>query len=829
MSIPLRATYRLQLRGGMDFDAAIAILPYLQRLGISHLYLSPIFAAARGSTHGYDTTDFNEIDPDLGGRAGFERLSTAASRHAMGIVLDIVPNHMAALPENPWWRDVLERGQSAHYAGHFDIDWRGPLTLPVLEGDFASALQAGEITLGVAADGVGLVMRAAGQEWPLTPQSYGLLPGDVFAKCAALAATPRADFHAAMQALIRRDGRALNAALADLSRDAALLHRLHAAQPWRLMPWRSARESLGYRRFFEVSGLVGTRVEAQHVFADIHRLVLELLHQGLIGGLRIDHIDGLADPAAYLRKLRQICGPDCWIIVEKILARGENLPLDWPVAGTTGYEFIAAMSDLLVPPDGAGVLDRGFRAIADAPDWHQARDQAKREIVTHNFHGELTRLCALLAPFTELPPARVRAGLVELIVALPVYRAYGDARGFDPASMQMLHAAALHAGADAQAVLAALAMPGAQESRLRFQQLSGPVMAKAVEDTVFYRHTAMLARNEVGDDPGHPPAGAAHVHRALSARRGLNATATHDTKRGEDARARLYALAEAPGDWLQAVARWRGWAGQGGIAPATEWLIYQSLAGIWPETHTPASLAQMEQRFLPYIVKSLREAKEHSRWEDVNTAYEDAACAYAARLLAPDNSRFQRDFTATLAPYIQAGVITALGQALIKLCAPGIPDIYQGSEAGDFSLVDPDNRRPVDFAALAQAPDPAPWPAPLAEIKPALIRRALGLRADSPAALAGGAYLPIMACGPQAGRIFAFMRDADGARVIAVAIIRGHGIGAGIGAIWQDTFLMLPGRFGPFTDVLSGAEFGSSAELPLSHILARYPVALLSA
>lgn len=810
MTIPLRATYRLQLRGGMDFDGVIAILPYLQRLGISHLYLSPIFAAVRGSTHGYDVTDFNVIDPALGGRAGFERLSMAVSRHAMGLVLDIVPNHMAAVPENPWWRDVLEQGRSAHHAGHFDIDWRGPLTLPVLKGDFATALQAGEITLARATDGAGLVMRAAGQDWPLTPQSHGLLPGDLAAQCAALASTSAGD------------------ALAALSRDAGLMHRLHAAQHWRLMPWRSARENLGYRRFFEISGLVGTRVEVPHVFADIHRLVLELLHQGHIAGLRIDHIDGLADPAAYLRKLRQLCGPDCWIIVEKILARGENLPSDWPVAGTTGYEFIAAMSDLLVPADGAAALDRGFRAMADAPEWHQARDRAKRDIVTHNFHGELTRLCAILAPFVEMPPGRLRAGLIALIVALPVYRAYGDARGFDAASMQMLHAAARNAGPAAQAVLAALALPDARDARLRFQQLSGPVMAKAVEDTVFYRHTAMLARNEVGDDPGHPPAGAAHVHHVLSARRAMNATATHDTKRGEDARARLYALAEAPGDWLGAVARWRDQAGQGGITSATEWLMYQSLAGIWPETFTPASLAQMEQRLLPYIVKSLREAKEHSRWDDVNTAYEDAACTYAARLLAPDNIGFHRDFTATLAPYVRAGAITALGQALIKFCAPGIPDIYQGSEAGDFSLVDPDNRRPVDFAALALVPDLPPWPAPLAAIKPALIARALGLRAGAPAAFSSGPYQPIMARGPQAGRIFAFMRGAERARVIAVAIMRGHGIGAGTGVLWQDTFLILPGRFGPFTDVLSGAQFGAAAELPLSRVLARYPVALLT-
>lgn len=857
--IPPIATYRLQFREGMTFDRAEQIVPYLARLGISHLYASPVFTATSGSTHGYDITDYNEIDPALGGLDGFARLSRALRDAGIGIMLDIVPNHMAASPENHWWRDVAEWGAQARHARHFDIDWSRRLTLPVLGEDFDDVLAAGEIAVSADAQGRGIVLAYHDHAYPLTPPSYALLAGadpanhllSELAATAARASPAHAlAFHHEMRTLLARPdaAAALGDDLARASQDHALVARLHAAQPWQFTNWRQGRHDLSYRRFFEVTGLVGTRVEDAAVFEDVHRLTLDLLHDGLIDGLRVDHVDGLTDPHAYLTRLRAAAGQDTWVVVEKILDADEDLPADWPVEGTTGYEFIASMSDLLLPASGAAALERAYASVAETPPIAQRRHVAKQRIVTHNFEGELTRLCGLLAPLVpDVPPDTLREALVALIVALPVYRTYGDAQGFSPQDRALLDDCAQRAAesTDHRAVTAlveALSMPQGREARARFQQLSGPAMAKAVEDTLFYRHNAMIAFNEVGCDPVHPPARTADVHDALAARQhlqpfGLNATSTHDTKRGEDARTRLYALAEAPDLWTAAVIRWRGWAERrvedGAPEPATEWAMYQALAGAWPDADDlpdAATLDGLRERFVEYLVKAMREAKLRTNWTDTDPEYEDAVCAYATALLSPRNARFVTDFHATLLPFIRAGRIGSLSQTLIKLTAPGVPDIYQGSEGGDFSLVDPDNRRPVDWDRLVQLLDMAGQVPPAPEAaKPLVIQRALAARAAQPDLFAKGDYLPLAVSGPRAEMVFAFMRRHGSAVAVTAVPIRPLALQRGNGAdgFWNGTTIALPVNASPLRSVLTGQGF-VTRDLPVSALFDALPVALLA-
>lgn len=829
--IPRIATYRVQFRGGMDFARAAALVPHLARLGASHLYASPVLAAAPGSTHGYDITDFNTVEPALGGEDGLRALSAALRRAGMGLMLDIVPNHMAAHPANAWWRDAAEWGARAAHARHFDIDWSRRLTLPFLGGSFDAALAAGDIALRRDPEGRGLVLAYHDHAYPLTPPSYRLLAGA--GRCGPLALVVQAAkaarcddaaaFHDAMRAVLDdpATAAALDAELARTTTDRARVSRLHDAQPWVFTDWRSARHDLSYRRFFEVTGLAGTRVEDPAVFDDAHRLVLRLLDEGVADGLRVDHVDGLTDPAAYLRRLRDAAGPDAWIVVEKILEGSETLPRTWPVEGTTGYEFIAAMSDLLLPARGSAAMEEAYGTVAETLPAAARRQTAKRRIVTHNLAGELDRVVGLLAQdaAADADAEALREALVALVVGLPVYRTYGDARGFSDADRAVLdEAASLAADATDRRALAAvldgLARPGAAEARARFQQLTGPAMAKAVEDTLFYRHTALLGFNEVGCDPVIPPASTADVHAALAARRlrhpwGLTATATHDTKRGEDARTRLYALAEAPADWAAAVARWRR-ANAGAVRdaapePATEWWLYQALAGIWPAVRPGAdALATLSERFTGYVVKALREAKLRTDWTDTDDAYERAVCGYARHLLDPANAEFEADFHATLAPFAAAGAIGSLTQTLVKAAAPGVPDIYQGTEGGDFSLVDPDNRRPPDWDRLAGLVSAGDWPPHPEAAKALLLRRVLAARRRDPDLFAEGDYRALTVRGARADALLAFARCQGDRVAVVLAPIRPlalHREGAGF---WRDTAVALPAGATGLRSVLSG-------------------------
>ncbi|MGY5957141.1 malto-oligosyltrehalose synthase [Kosakonia sp. BK9b] len=799
------ATYRLQFRNGMTFDGAAALVPYLKLLGISHLYASPVFTATPGSTHGYDVTDANELDPTLGGREGFDRMVQALKAAGLGLILDIVPNHMAASLDNAWWRDVIAHGEKSAYAHHFDIDWSQRLTLPFLGDDFATVLENGE--LSVQAD-------------PVTGQP---------------ALTYYDNFYPLAEGTWQGDAQSILGL-----NDKAQLAALHDRQPWRLMSWRDAPNALSYRRFFEITGLVGVRVEDERVFADTHALILELVHSGAVDGLRIDHIDGLADPQGYLTRLRQQVGPDCYLTVEKILGKGEQIPADWPVAGTTGYEFIAALSDVLVDDENVDRLRDAWHAqLGRKVDMHAELRAAKLLMVERNFRGEFTTLLALAQAIalTEIPVPpheAVHEALRELLIAFPVYRTYGTEQGLPAADNDLLRkvVASIQRGPhapDAQALdfitrilrgeIAHNAVREAACFRTRFQQLTGPLMAKSVEDTLFFRQNMDLALNEVGAEPLPRTFSLNRFHAEMKQRLehqpdALSGTSTHDTKRGEDARARLYTLTEAPERWAEAVARWQQ-MNQSKVVllndgpaprPAVAWMIYQALAGVWPvelQADDVAGLQALEERFVAFVEKALREAKQRTDWIDTNDAYEQAVLDYTRHLLSPDNSAFLQDFVTSLQPFILAGLVNSLTQTVIKLTAPGVPDIYQGSEALNFSLVDPDNRLMPDYAGLEQllmADEQAEpqsqegWSS--GQLKQFFIYRLLHLRQRLPSLFRRGAYVPLHASGEQSDNIIAFARVDD-----------------------QDALIVLAPRllFGALQGSLTGANIGLPAELANRH------------
>ncbi len=831
----------------MTFDRAVDLVPYLKQLGISHLYASPIFSATASSTHGYDITDANAIDPSIGGRKGFDRLAKALKEAELGLVLDIVPNHMAASLENPWWRDVVENGERSRYARHFDIDWSQKLTLPILGDTFANALEAGEIS--VKAD-------------PVTGK-------------------PALTYYETFYPLVATSYEGREAETLQMT-DKADIARLHDQQPYRLMHWQDAHRALSYRRFFEITGLVGVRVEEPVVFEETHRLILELVRAGVVDGLRVDHVDGLADPKAYLERLREATGPDCYILVEKIVGRGEQIPADWPIAGTTGYEFIAALSNSLVGADKLDILRAGYEAFTGRPlDMEAELRSAKLQMADHNFAGEVENLLRLALRIQQDAlgePQRseetLRSALRELLVAFPVYRTYGAMDGMPSDSGAMLRdvLTTVRQGPNAPPAedlgflenillgqIPAQAADLAGEFRIRFQQLTGPLMAKSVEDTLFFRQQVLLSLNEVGAEPLPGTFALEHFHDEMRIRLerqpdALSATSTHDTKRGEDARARLFVLSEAPDLWLDAVNRWHDMNASAIIhladgaapEPAVEWMLYQALAGAWPHDLRPDDrdqLESLEQRVLAYAEKALREAKLRTNWSDVNQPYEEAVADFVRHLLAPDNSVFLSDFVQTLRPFITAGQVNSLTQTIVKLAAPGVPDIYQGSEGWDLSLVDPDNRREPDFKGLqamlterhgagrAEADG-----GETAQLKQSVISALLGLRKQNPALFRNGCYVPLAGTGAHSENILAFARIHAGNALIVIAArnVFGtfqDGIFKQQSDYWKQTDIVLPEVLSDrrFEDICSGDAYETSATLNVGRSFAgRYFAVLRS-
>jgi len=835
MNLP-SATYRLQFREGMTFDRAIDLVPHLADLGISHLYASPIFTATTGSSHGYDIVDANAIDPALGGRDGFDRLVVALKLAGIGLILDIVPNHMAASVENAWWKDVLRHGKGSPYADCFDIDWSERLTLPVLVGPLDEAIAAGQLeVIRSGCDGT-VNLKYLDTLFPLNPDSLsGLDPA----------------------LLESRVGEATQTKSGDKEQITQLLARQH----WQLISWKEAARHLNYRRFFEVTGLVGVRVEDENVFRDTHRLIIELVEAGQVQGLRIDHIDGLADPTGYLGRLREAVGTQIYVIVEKILANGEALPSDWPVAGTTGYEFISALSQLLIDPSGLRYLEQEYEMLdAGAADFQKGLRDAKRLMVARNFEGEVERLTGLAHAVTpDIDRLELKEGVRELLIAFPVYRTYGYQGTLSDRDETVLATAIEQArqyvsGSSALDRLNRLLngeIDGttAFEFRSRFQQLSGPVMAKALEDTLFYRYNRLLAANEVGGDVAGEPGGIKAFHDAMRQRRvtqptGLSATSTHDTKRGEDARARLYTLSEEPRLWGDAVKRWHEMNKRflsvlpDGHAPEpnVEWMLYQSLAGVWPTVFDPvdlshAGLKSLRHRFTRYAEKAVREAKFRTDWSEPRADYEKAITAYAGALLSPDNPTFMQDFGETIKPFVAAGCVNTLAQTLIKLTAAGVPDIYQGAEGFDLSLVDPDNRQPLDFQGFRGklARDQAWTPNGR---KHDLIQKVLRLRREYASLFAYGDYRPLDIGGLRSENVVAFGRSLHGMFAITVAPRLVFGCvdttSARISSdFWKDTVVTLPTDLSkPMRDLRTG-QLSHGMEMRVADILAAEDVSVL--
>jgi len=852
------STYRLQFRGGMDFDRAIELVPYLKRLGITHLYASPVFAATTGSTHGYDVTDANVVDPVLGGLAGLERLAGALKAEGLGLILDIVPNHMAASLENPWWRSVIEWGEASGFGHYFDIDWTQRLTLPFLGKPFEQAVSDGEISLTVDRKKGALALNYFDSLYPLNPATYPAalesFRDPMAAQLADLGREATAGeeeaFHDAMREFCSDP--ASDRLLEELSAkadDKELLLSLHDLQPWRLMSWTEAANGLSYRRFFEIAGLVGLRVEAEDVFADVHRTVLELVQGGHVAGLRIDHVDGLADPTGYLEQLRTAVGPDIPIFVEKILAPGEDLPAAWPVEGTTGYEFIAAQVPLFLDRQGFVAMRQAYMEVAGPQaSVEEKMREAKLRMIRVNFAGEVGALVKQAAELSGHSAALVSRALEGLLLAFPRYRTYGTQQGMPSADRALLEEVLVSAterlDGEAQAVAEDIVMLLKGEGvahdslapvgtfRRRFQQLTGPLMAKSLEDTLFFRHVEFLALNEVGGELEPQEGGLQHFHNEMQRRAahqplGLSASSTHDTKRGEDARARLFALAEDIPRWAGLIERWREAQrdtiveikGELAPEPEVEWMIFQALIGHWPvdlDAEDREGLADFAERVAAFLEKSLREAKLRTDWNEVNADYEAAANQYVKSLLL-DKRDFVIEFVQEIQPLIWAGLVNGLTQTVIKLTAPGIPDIYQGSEAIDLSFVDPDNRRPPAFETLStfdlEAPVSFADERALAEgwLKQAVIGRGLALRNSHPELFLEGRYVPLVVEGERKEQVVAFAREKDGLCVATVACrlpiaMLKAGEGLTSAQFWGDTRVNIPEVFSTrtFTDVLTG-------------------------
>ncbi len=831
-----RATYRIQFTRDFTLDDAAAIVPYLSRLGISHLYASPILTARPGSTHGYDIVDHGSINPELGGMPALHRLVAELHKHSMGLLLDIVPNHMGiAGASNRLWLDVLEWGQASPYATWFDIDWepadarlRGKVLLPFLGTPYGVALEEGSLALRLDEEDGSLSVWYHDHRYPIAPKDYSSVLPDFVLPLEARRGTRagREAFLAARRAMLARlRADPTYAARARAAVAACRLHDLLERQHYRLAWWRAAADEINYRRFFTVNELAGFRVEVPQAFEAAHALIFDLWRDGLIDGVRIDHVDGLADPRGYCRKLRRrmtsMAGArppglivDPWILVEKILARHERLPLGWQVDGTTGYEFMDAVGGLLHDPAGEAPLTAAFRQIAQGgAGFHDEEVAARRQILREDLAAELAGAALLVHRVLQRDPATrdftltgIRRALAEVAAHFPAYRTYATRSGPGEKDLQVLHWAVAETRRCLRAVdwplidLLSEILSGARIRQVppgparremlaavrRFQQLTGPTAAKSVEDTAFYRYVRLISRNEVGSDPGRfavPPGAFKRFIRAGRATpQALLATATHDHKRGEDVRARLAVLSELPDAWTATVQRWfrlnAPWRSEVDGAsvphPAEEYHLYQTMVGAWPLDLDPEDRAALEAftgRLSAWFLKALREAKLRTNWGVGSEAYEQAALRFLAAILDPErNAPFARDvaqFVATIAP---AGLVKSLTQLALKCLCVGVPDFYQGTERWDFSLVDPDNRRAVDFAARARG-------LPHAEggdwrdggVKQRLAASLLALRADRPLLFREGRYRDCRLAGRHAGAFHAQLLCHEAEAVLLVA------------------------------------------------------------
>jgi (1->4)-alpha-D-glucan 1-alpha-D-glucosylmutase len=759
---PPSSTYRVQLGPNLTFAGATDLIPYLQDLGVGALYTSPVLAATPHSTHGYDVVDPTKASAALGGPEGFNRLAQQLKDAGLGLVVDIVPNHMGiAVPAaNPAWWDVLRLGRASPYARFFDIDWdRAPIMVPVL----ADAGAVADLTIA------GGQLAYHDLRFPIAPGTEGGTPQQV-----------------------------------------------HERQHYRLADWRRANSELNYRRFFDITTLAAVRTEDPEVLAAAHAAVLSWVTAGRVTGLRVDHPDGLADPGAYLRRLAA-GAPSAWRVVEKILGPDERLPAAWPVDGTTGYDALRLVGGLFIDPDGEPALTAFAAAECGDQNLTEMEYAAKRWVAEHILRAEIRRIARVAARAST--DEQIEPAVIELLAAFPVYRSY-LADG-EPAALYAAAAEAATRQPDLAPTIGALVrqMTGDPDGELaeRVQQTAAMVMAKGVEDTVFYRYNRFIALNEVGGDParfGVPPD---EFHRRAAAGRhphSMTALSTHDTKRSEDVRARLAVLSELPGEFADAVRRWSARAGL--PEPTLNLLAWQSLVGAWPIT---------QERLGTYLEKASREAKIATSWTEPNPDFDAAVAAWPKTVMSDDQLAADvADFVARVRP---AGWSNSLSQKLVQLAMPGVPDLYQGSELWDLSLVDPDNRRPVDFTHRREllARIDAGWRPGVDEsgaAKLLVVARTLRLRRDRPDLFDG--YRALTAQGPAAGHVVTFARGGD--RLVAVTTRLPLTLQRTGG--WRETVLPLPEGPGEWTDVLTGQTV-PAGPVPLDRLLSHYPVALLIA
>jgi (1->4)-alpha-D-glucan 1-alpha-D-glucosylmutase len=924
------STYRLQLRKEFPFAAAAAIVPYLRSLGISHCYCSPILMSAPGSTHGYDVNDYHRIDAELGGREGFDEFARKVRARGMGILLDFVPNHMGIEgSQNRWWQDVLECGPRSPHADFFDVDWRDHfqngsrprVLVPILADHYGVMLEEGKFALDYAAGTFGV--RYEGMRFPVSPETYSKLlagaaeqPGTAEPAQQELRALADA-FHAlvepgeggkpidraARQELKRRlaklteadasPGEAIGGQLQRINGTAGELRSFDeldtilGAQHYRLAHWKTGAHEVNYRRFFAIDTLIGLRMENPKVFEETHRLIGGLVRDNVIAGLRIDHIDGLRNPLEYLERVQALAVREgaatarpFYVVVEKILAEGEELDSAWPAHGTTGYEFIRQLGGLFVDPAAEGKITRLYEEFTgEKQKFADLAYAEKRLVLEEMFANAVTQLAHELANliagdrrWRDLTRYDLTVAIRELMACLGVYRIYRrmnaecrpeDAHEIDRACGEALRR---NPRRDAQPfefvrdlLVGRYPPPSATvEFRvglwrwvLTFQQYTGAVMAKAVEDTAFYVYNRLIALNEVGGSPATFGRSVAEFHAECARRRALTphtllATSTHDTKLGEDARARLYVLSEMPDTWSSWVAEWRELNQKhkttidGAPAPDAneEYRFYQVLLGCWPAAGTFEPDEEFRQRLREHMRKALNEAKRNTHWQHPNERWLEAADRFVTALLTPETGA---DFLASFRPKAQRlahlGVVNSLAQLVLKATSPGVPDFYQGCEEWNLSLVDPDNRRLVDWSGreeFATRATARPWPDLLRDwtdgaVKVRLTRELLRFRQEHLALFQQGDYEPVATTGRFAERAVAFRRGRENDCVVIIVPRLTAQLGCPpLGDVWQDTAVVLPPCRGGWRDALTGATRTGSAPASLAEIFAELPVAVLA-
>ncbi len=924
-----RSTYRIQFTPEFGFRHAAGVAPYLAELGITGLYASPIFKAVKGSLHGYDVVDPNELNPELGTPEEFAELMTEVENHGLAWIQDIVPNHMALNSGNRMLMDVLENGQSSEFRSFFDVDWnspqpglRGKLLIPFLGKFYGESLESGEIQLRY--DESGFSVNYYDYRFPLKIESYptvitfrldrlrkrlgrdnpdlielqgvlyvlqGIPPG----------ASPRerGDQLAFVKHMlwelynrspdIRKyisDNLVFLNGVAGKPASFNELDHLLNEQRFRLAFWKVAAEEINYKRFFTINELISVRVDIGEVFDYTHSLLLRLLDEKKFHGFRVDHVDGLYDPAGYLKRLRDRAGGDCYIVIEKILELEENIPLDWPVQGATGYDFMNFVNGLFCDGENEAAFDRiyaDFTGIRES--YRDLEYEKKRLIIESHLYGDIDNLAGLMREVSagyrhgnDITLPLLRSALIEVMARFPVYRTYVGSEVDRTADAEYIRTAVREAVRSRPDLtnelryietflLIAFGISLSDEAKRkwmhalrRFQQYTVPLMAKGVEDTVLYNYNRLLSLNEVGGNPyrfGITPDEfhAFNLTRAEFWPAALNATATHDTKRGEDVRARINVLSEIPEEWAENVRQWSRLNSKvrkrvrGKVVPDAneEYFLYQTLIGAFP--FNPDEYPSFRDRVREYIRKSSREAKVHSAWFDPDTAFEEAFISFVEAVLRPgEDNRFLKEFLPFQKKIAGYGVWNSLSQTLLKITAPGVPDFYRGTELWDLNLVDPDNRRPVDFerrkfflgdirikgerdmngliGELLGAHEDG-------RVKAFLIQRALRARNDQPDLFLKGAYLPLQTGGSHGGNLVAFARrlDTHWAVVIVPRLLTGL-VGEGafpLGReIWENTRIILPGESPEFwRNAVTGEEFGAGKSISAATTLKRFPGALL--